>query len=49
MKQIYQIPTVEVVRMKTSTHLLDSSQSYPAGAPVNANRNGYGEAHNEVW
>ena len=49
MKQIYQIPTVEVVRMKTSTHLLDSSPIVPPSAPANAKRNSYGEAQTEVW
>lgn len=45
----YQMPTTEVVRMKMETHLLDASQSWPAGVPVNAQRNGYGNANNEVW
>ena len=46
----YQTPTTEVVRMKMETHLLDGSQSWPAGAPVNAQRNGYGDAQDGgVW
>lgn len=47
--KIYQMPTTEVVRMKMETQLLAGSQSWPAGAPVNAQRNGYGEANNHVW
>lgn len=45
----YQIPTTEVVRLEMGTHLLDGSQTWPAGAPVNAQRNGYGDANNHVW
>ena len=45
----YQIPTTEVVRMKMETHLLDGSQSWPEGAPVNAQRNGYGSEEVVMW
>lgn len=48
-KTIYQLPTTEVVRVQMGAHLLDSSQSWPSGAPANAHRNGYGEATSEVW
>ena len=45
----YQMPTTEVVRLKMETQLLAGSQSWPSGAPVNAQRNGYGEAQTDVW
>lgn len=43
------MPTTEVVRLKMGSQLLAESQSWPSGAPVNAQRNGYGNANNEVW
>jgi hypothetical protein len=45
----YQMPTTEVVRLKMETQLLAGSQSWPSGAPVNAQRNGYGDANDQVW
>ena len=48
-KKNYQMPKTEVVRMKMEKQLLAGSQSYPSGAPVNAQRNGYGDAKTEVW
>lgn len=49
MKQNYQNPTVEVVPMIGETRILSGSQSYPSGAPINAQRNGYGDAISEDW
>lgn len=43
------MPKTEVVRMKMEKQLLAGSQSYPAGAPVNASRTGYGDALSEDW
>ena len=48
-KKFYQMPETEVCRIKMEAHLLDGSQSWPAGAPLNAKRNGYGEAISEDW
>ena len=48
-KKWYQMPKTEVVRMKMETHLLDGSQSWPAGAPANAQRNGYGGINALDW
>jgi hypothetical protein len=48
-KTTYQMPTTEVVRMKMETRVLAGSQSWPSGAPVNAQRNGYGDAISEDW
>ena len=48
-KTIYQAPMTEVVRVQMGSHLLDSSQSWPSQAPVNAKRNGYGDAKTDVW
>ena len=45
----YLMPTTEVVRLKMETQLLAGSQSWPSGAPVNAQRNGYGDANDQVW
>ena len=45
----YLVPTTEVVQVKMETHLLEESQSWPAGAPVNAQRNGYEEGGSDVW
>ena len=45
----YLVPATEVVQVKMETHLLEESQSWPAGAPVNAQRNGYGDAQTDVW
>ena len=45
----YQMPTTEVVRLEMTAQILVESQTWPAGAPVNAQRNGYGEANNHVW
>lgn len=45
----YQMPKTEVVRMKMETQLLAGSQSWPSGAPVNAQRNGYEDGGSEVW
>ena len=45
----YQRPTTEVVRLKMETQLLAGSQSWPSGAPVNAQRNGYEDGGSEVW
>lgn len=49
MKKGYQMPTTEVVRMKMEARLLAGSQSWPAGVPVNAQRNGYEYGGNDVW
>lgn len=49
-KSNYLAPTTEFVEVKMGSHLLDASQSWPAGAPANAQRNGYGDAQDEgVW
>ena len=48
-KNFYQTPATEVCRVKMESHVLDASQSWPAGAPANAQRNGYGEAEEGVW
>ena len=48
-KTIYQSPTTEVVRVQMGAHLLDSSQSWPSQAPVNAERKGYGNGISEDW
>ncbi len=45
----YQMPTTEVVRMKMEARLLAGSQSWPADAPVNAQRNGYGDENIIDW
>ncbi len=47
--KIYQMPTTVVVRLEMKAQILAESQTWPAGAPVNAQRNGYGEANNHVW
>lgn len=48
-KKCYQMPTAEVVRMKMEARLLAESQSWPAGVPVYAQRNGYESTESEVW
>jgi hypothetical protein len=48
-KCIYLAPVTEIVPVKAETQLLVESPAEPAAAPVNAKRNTYGEANNEVW
>ena len=48
-KKIYRKPTTEVGRMKMGANVLAGSQSWPSGAPVNAQRNGYGDPISEDW
>lgn len=43
------MPKTEVVRLKMETQLLAGSQSWPAGVPVNAQRNGYESTESDVW
>ena len=45
----YQMPTTEVVRLEMTAQILVESQTWPAGAPVNAQRNGYGDPISEDW
>ena len=48
-KKIYRKPTIEVVRTKMGANVLAGSQSWPAGVPVNAQRNGYENGGSDVW
>lgn len=48
-KMNYQTPATEIVGVEMGAHLLDSSQSWPSNAPVNAERKGYGNGVSEDW
>jgi hypothetical protein len=51
MQKNYLMPATKVVQMKTVSHVLGGSQSWPSNAPVNAERRGYEKGNDlgENW
>jgi hypothetical protein len=51
MQKNYLMPATKVVQMKTASHVLGGSQSWPSNAPVNAERRGYEKGNDlgENW